>query len=85
MKPSRKPDPLGADSGFEAEKQYNGSNNWVISGAKSASGYPMLANDPHRAQSTPSLRYWVHPQVAPGLECGWGWGANVAGCFDWTQ
>ena len=25
----------------------------------------MLANDPHRAQSAPSLRYWVH-LVAPG-------------------
>jgi penicillin amidase len=42
-----------------------GSNNWVVSGAKTASGSPMLANDPHRAQSAPSLRYWVH-LVAPG-------------------
>ena len=50
---------------LEAEKQYVGSNNWVIAGNKSASGYPMLANDPHRAQSTPSLRYWVHLS-APG-------------------
>ncbi len=53
------------DEWFDTEKQYVGSNNWVISGAKSASGYPMLANDPHRAQSTPSLRYWVHLS-APG-------------------
>ncbi len=53
------------NQGFESEKQYVGSNNWVISGSKSASGYPMLANDPHRAQSTPSLRYWVHLN-APG-------------------
>ncbi len=51
--------------GFDADKQYIGSNNWVIAGEKSASGYPMLANDPHRAQSTPSLRYWVHLN-APG-------------------
>ena len=50
---------------FETEKQYVGSNNWVLSGNKSASGYPMLANDPHRSQSTPSLRYWVHLH-APG-------------------
>ncbi|GAB3807925.1 penicillin acylase family protein [Spirosoma humi] len=64
----RKPGPLLGDvSGFEAEKNYNGSNNWVISGTKSASGYPMLANDPHRAQSTPSLRYWVHLH-APGVD-----------------
>ena len=42
-----------------------GSNNWVVSGRLSASGHPMLANDPHRAQSAPSLRYWVHLN-APG-------------------
>ncbi len=42
-----------------------GSNNWVISGARSESRYPMLANDPHRAQAAPSLRYWVH-LVGPG-------------------
>jgi penicillin amidase len=53
------------DDWFDTEKQYVGSNNWVISGNRSASGYPMLANDPHRAQSTPSLRYWVHLD-APG-------------------
>nr|WP_240163957.1 penicillin acylase family protein [Spirosoma taeanense] len=53
------------DDWFNVEKQYVGSNNWVIAGNKSASGYPMLANDPHRAQSTPSLRYWVHLN-APG-------------------
>jgi penicillin G amidase len=44
---------------------YGGSNNWVVSGSRTATGLPMLANDPHRAQSTPSLRYWVH-LVAPG-------------------
>ncbi|MCX6218720.1 penicillin acylase family protein [Spirosoma sp.] len=58
-------DEASLNRGFEADKQYVGSNNWVISGDKSASGYPMLANDPHRAQSTPSLRYWVHLN-APG-------------------
>ncbi|EON78171.1 penicillin acylase [Lunatimonas lonarensis] len=36
-----------------------GSNNWVISGELSASGFPIMANDPHRAQAVPSLRYWV--------------------------
>ncbi|AUD07474.1 penicillin acylase family protein [Spirosoma pollinicola] len=53
-------DEASVNRSFDADKQYIGSNNWVISGAKSASGYPMLANDPHRSQSTPSLRYWVH-------------------------
>jgi len=42
-----------------------GSNNWVVSGRLSESGYPLMANDPHRAQGSPSLRYWVH-LVAPG-------------------
>lgn len=42
-----------------------GSNNWVVSGKKSVSGYPLLANDPHRALAAPSLRYMVHLH-APG-------------------
>ncbi|MBI4477545.1 MAG: penicillin acylase family protein [Acidobacteria bacterium] len=42
-----------------------GSNNWVVSGARTQSGFPMMMNDPHRAQEAPSLRYWVH-LVAPG-------------------
>ncbi len=44
-----------------------GSNNWVVGGKLTASGYPLLANDPHRAQGAPSLRYWVH-LVAPGWD-----------------
>ncbi len=44
-----------------------GSNNWVVSGRLSESGYPLMANDPHRAQSAPSLRYWVH-LVGPGWD-----------------
>lgn len=42
-----------------------GSNNWVVSGALSATGKPLLANDPHRTIALPSLRYTVH-LVAPG-------------------
>jgi penicillin G amidase len=49
----------------EQRRQDIGSNNWVVSGKLTASGYPLLANDPHRAQGAPSLRYWVH-LVAPG-------------------
>lgn len=44
-----------------------GSNNWVISGSKTASGYPILANDPHRKIAVPSLRYIVHLS-APGWD-----------------
>jgi len=41
------------------------SNNWTVSGALTASGKPLLANDPHRVIAQPSLRYIVH-LVAPG-------------------
>jgi penicillin amidase len=37
-----------------------GSNNWVVGAGLSESGYPIMANDPHRAQAAPSLRYIVH-------------------------
>ncbi len=42
-----------------------GSNNWTVSGALTATGKPFLANDPHRVIAEPSLRYIVH-LVAPG-------------------
>ncbi|PHN01813.1 penicillin acylase family protein [Flavilitoribacter nigricans] len=42
-----------------------GSNNWAIEGELSQSGYPLLANDPHRTQAVPSLRYMAH-LVGPG-------------------
>ncbi len=42
-----------------------GSNNWVVSGDLTQDGWPLMINDPHRAQAVPSLRYWVH-LVGPG-------------------
>src|SRR5918912_2456126 len=33
-----------------------GSNNWVVSGRKTTSGFPIMANDPHRVIAVPSLR-----------------------------
>jgi penicillin amidase len=43
------------------------SNNWALAPARSATGRPILANDPHRALSVPSLRYIAHLS-APGLD-----------------
>jgi penicillin amidase len=43
-----------------------GSNAWVVSPARSATGRPILASDPHRLHAAPSLRYVVHLN-APGL------------------
>lgn len=50
---------------LSVERQDPGSNNWVVGGKLAASGSPLMANDPHRVQEAPSLRYWVH-LVAPG-------------------
>jgi penicillin amidase len=43
-----------------------GSNNWVVSGARSETGKPLLANDPHLALSAPALWYFAHLS-APSL------------------
>ncbi len=44
-----------------------GSNAWVISGARSATGKPILANDPHLEWTVPSEWYLVHLK-APDLD-----------------
>ncbi len=38
----------------------SGSNNWVVSKAKSKNGYAMLANDPHLDLKTPMFWYWIN-------------------------
>jgi penicillin amidase len=43
-----------------------GSNNWAVAGSKSASGYPLLANDPHLGLTFPSIWYQVQLS-APGV------------------
>lgn len=39
---------------------FAGSNNWVLSGERTASGEPMLADDPHLGLATPSIWYETH-------------------------
>ena len=72
-----------------------GSNNWVVSGRFTQTGYPYIANDPHRVLATPSLRYFAHlhapgwnvigggEPVLPGISIGHneygGWGLTVFG------
>jgi len=43
-----------------------GSNNWVLSGARTESGKPLLANDPHLGLATPAVWYLAHVE-APGF------------------
>jgi len=51
-------------SSYLSQSSNEGSNNWVLRGTKTKTGRPLMANDPHRAITAPSLRYWVH-LVAP--------------------
>jgi penicillin amidase len=44
-----------------------GSNNWVIAGSRTATGKPLLANDPHLGLGVPSIWTAVHV-TAPGLD-----------------
>jgi penicillin amidase len=46
-------------------RQSLGSNNWVVSGAHTATGKPLLANDTHLELSIPSIWYEIH-LTAPG-------------------
>ncbi|MET0554773.1 MAG: penicillin acylase family protein [Vicinamibacteria bacterium] len=52
------PAPPGA-----GEETARGSNNWVVSGAHTASGKPLLANDPHLGLGVPSIWAAVHLQA----------------------
>lgn len=50
----------------EWQQGISGSNSWVVAPERTETGRPILANDPHRAVTLPSLRYIVHLE-APGL------------------
>ena len=50
----------------------NASNNWAVSGTRSADGKPILANDPHLPQMAPSIWYAVEAK---------GGGIHIAGAM----
>ncbi|GAB3501157.1 penicillin acylase family protein [Spirosoma knui] len=52
-----------------------GSNNWAVGAQKSATGYPILANDPHLALNLPSIWYQIQ-LVTPTLNV---YGASMPG------
>lgn len=84
-----------ASANLGARENSPGSNNWAISGALTASGEAIVANDPHRGVTNPSLRYMVHLEapgwsaigstepVLPGVAIGHngrvGWGLTIVG------
>ncbi|HTP08161.1 MAG TPA: penicillin acylase family protein, partial [Anaerolineae bacterium] len=46
------------DAAFGRRDRGIGSNNWVVSGARTTTGKPLLANDPHLAFQIPALWYF---------------------------
>ncbi|MEX2467300.1 MAG: penicillin acylase family protein [Gemmatimonadota bacterium] len=78
-----------------AQTSSPGSNNWAVSGSRTATGQVLLANDPHRGVANPSLRYLIHlnapgysvigatepaiPGVAIGHNGRIGWGLTIVG------
>ena len=48
------------DQKAEQPNPHNGSNNWAVSGSKTSTGKPMLANDPHLGLNLPSIWYVMH-------------------------
>jgi penicillin G amidase len=47
-----------------------GSNNWAVSGKKTATGYPLLANDPHLDLTLPSIWYQIQLASTDVNACG---------------
>jgi len=47
------------------EPRRGGSNNWVVSGARTVTGKPFLANDPHLATQAPAVWYVAHLRGGP--------------------
>lgn len=65
-----KDDEIDIQSSFESAvipHAFNGSNNWVVSGNKTKSGNPLLADDPHLGLATPSI--WLQMKLdSPGYQ-----------------
>lgn len=58
-------DAIDAAPGFEerlqSQEMIKGSNAWIVSGEHTASGYPLIANDPHLTMDTPAI--WHEAQL----------------------
>ncbi len=66
----------GLKDRFSAERRAAGSNWWIVSPDKSATGNALLANDPHLSLGTPSIFYEAHLRVSSDPVLG---PMNVAG------
>lgn len=60
------------EKALEGPRTDTGSNWWVLSGDRTATGNPMLANDPHLGLNTPATFYETHLLVSDVPGCGIG-------------
>jgi penicillin amidase len=61
-------DPAVRDFLLGASAEGLGSNNWVVDGTLTASGKPLLANDPHLGTRLPSTWYLAHVSSGDGFD-----------------
>jgi penicillin amidase len=60
---------IGGDNGgpgIDGDEAHPGSNSWALSGARTKSGKPLLANDPHVSLRAPSMFYLAHLRLKAG-------------------
>lgn len=81
---------------LQSDDRPNGSNAWIVAGEHTASGKPMIANDPHLTMDTPPIWYeshlvfmrdgeeWHINGVNPPGEPGALLGCNNAACWGMT-
>ncbi|MDZ7309318.1 MAG: penicillin acylase family protein, partial [candidate division KSB1 bacterium] len=55
-----------ADASLSPAMPGQGSNNWAVAGSRTASGYPILCNDPHLTLNLPAIWYEVQ-LVSPSV------------------
>lgn len=72
---TRQPSIAQAAALFDGSSLSDGSNSWVVSPARSATGEAWFANDPHLGLRYPPFWHWIHLS-APGLDV---MGGGVAG------
>ena len=59
--------PVFSKSGSDPDFLMGGSNSWAVAGSRTASGKPLLANDPHLGLTAPAVWYFAHLH-APGVD-----------------
>ena len=69
------PTGISADEKTKQKEEGIGSNNWAVSGTRTASGYPLLANDPHLDLTLPAIWYQIQMN-APGVNV---YGVSIPG------